>query len=108
MITALLILHSFLVLIMIGVILLQKGESGGFVSSQTNMMTARGTKNFLTRTTAIFATLFFANALFLALLIKNNSNSKRNILKAQESLIATPTMDPIEPSTTDLEKPLKS
>ena len=53
---------------MIGMILLQKSESGGLVSSSGmgGLMSARGTANFFTRTTAILAGTYFATALLLA------------------------------------------
>ena len=38
---------------MIGVVLLQKSEGGGLVSSTSGFMTGRGTANVLTRTTAL-------------------------------------------------------
>ena len=57
------VIHLMLVLGMIGVILLQKSEGGGLVSSTSGFMTGRGTANVLTRTTAILAFFFFLTSL---------------------------------------------
>jgi preprotein translocase subunit SecG len=61
-------IHLMLVLAMIGVVLLQKSEGGGFVSSTSGFMTGRGTANVLTRTTALLAAGFFITSLALSLL----------------------------------------
>ena len=51
---------------MIGVVLLQKSEGGGLVSSTSGFMTGRGTANVLTRTTALLAVGFFITSLALS------------------------------------------
>lgn len=75
MIFFLLIFHLLVTLVMIGVVLLQKGEDAGagVAANSTGMFSARGAKNILTRATAILATLFFTNCLLLAVLVKKNS-----------------------------------
>ena len=55
-----------LVLGMIAVVLLQKSEGGGLVSSTSGFMTGRGTANVLTRTTALLAVGFFITSLALS------------------------------------------
>jgi preprotein translocase subunit SecG len=60
------VIHLMLVLGMIGVILLQKSEGGGLVSSTSGFMTGRGTANVLTRTTALLAFGFFLTSLGLS------------------------------------------
>jgi preprotein translocase subunit SecG len=55
-----------LVLGLIGVVLLQKSEGGGLVSSTSGFMTGRGTANVLTRTTALLAVGFFITSLILS------------------------------------------
>jgi len=67
MLTVIIIIHLMLVLGMIGVVLLQKSEGGGLVStSNSGFMTGRGTANVLTRTTAILAVGFFVTSLALS------------------------------------------
>ena len=51
---------------MVAVVLLQKSEGGGLVSSTSGFMTGRGTANVLTRTTALLAVGFFLTSLALS------------------------------------------
>jgi len=66
MLTVVIVVHLMLVLGMIGVVLLQKSEGGGLVSSTSGFMTGRGTANVLTRTTALLAVGFFITSLALS------------------------------------------
>jgi preprotein translocase subunit SecG len=68
MLSVVIAIHLMLVLAMIGVVLLQKSEGGGLVSSTSGFMTGRGTANVLTRTTAFLAAGFFLTSLALSLL----------------------------------------
>jgi preprotein translocase subunit SecG len=72
MLSVFIAIHLMLVLAMIGVVLLQKSEGGGFVSSTSGFMTGRGTANVLTRTTALLAAGFFITSLILSLLAAHN------------------------------------
>ena len=66
MLSVIIVIHLMLVLAMIGVVLLQKSEGGGLVSSTSGFMTGRGTANVLTRTTAFLAAGFFVTSLLLS------------------------------------------
>ena len=66
MLTILIVVHLMIVLAMVGVVLLQKSEGGGLVSSTSGFMTGRGTANVLTRTTALLAVGFFLTSLALS------------------------------------------
>jgi len=66
MLTVIIVIHLMLVLAMIGVVLLQKSEGGGLISSTSGFMTGRGTANVLTRTTAFLAAGFFVTSLALS------------------------------------------
>jgi preprotein translocase subunit SecG len=68
MLSVVIAIHLMLVLALIGAVLLQKSEGGGFVSSTSGFMTGRGTANVLTRTTALLAAGFFITSLTLSLL----------------------------------------
>lgn len=70
MANVLLVAYLLIVLALIIVILLQRSEGGalGIGGGGNGMMTARGSANLLTRTTAILATLFFASAIGLTIL----------------------------------------
>jgi len=66
MLTVVIVIHLMLVLGLIGVVLLQKSEGGGLISSTSGFMTGRGTANVLTRTTALLAVGFFITSLALS------------------------------------------
>jgi preprotein translocase subunit SecG len=68
MISVIIAIHLMLVIAMIGVVLLQKSEGGGLVSSSSGFLTGRGTANVLTRTTALLAAGFFVTSLALSFL----------------------------------------
>lgn len=64
----LLIVQMIVTAAMIGVILMQRSEGGGLGvgGSSSGLMTARGAADFLTRATAILATLFVGLSIALA------------------------------------------
>jgi preprotein translocase subunit SecG len=71
--TATMILHMFLCVGIIGLVLLQRGKGAdagaGFgAGASGTVFGARGSASFLSRTTAILATLFFVTCLTLAYL----------------------------------------
>nr|WP_316654212.1 preprotein translocase subunit SecG [uncultured Gellertiella sp.] len=67
--TVLLVIYLMVVLALIGVVLIQRSEGGGLgIGGGSGFMSARGTANALTRTTAILATLFFVLALGMGIL----------------------------------------
>ena len=70
MANVLIVAYLLIVLALIAVILLQRSEGGalGIGGGGGGFMTARGSANLLTRTTAILATLFFATAIGLTVL----------------------------------------
>jgi len=74
--TILLVIHVILSLAIIGLVLLQRGKGaeagaalGGGASG--SVFGARGSANFLSRSTAILATIFFISSLALAYLASN-------------------------------------
>jgi len=65
----LIVLHLMIVLALVGVVLIQRSEGGGLgIGGGSGFMSARGTANTLTRTTAILAALFFLTSLGLSIL----------------------------------------
>src|SRR5690348_14520907 len=64
----LLIVQALIAISLIGVILMQRSEGGGLGvgGSSSGFMTARGAADFLTRSTAVLATLFIILAIALA------------------------------------------
>ena len=78
MFTFLLILHALIAASLVVVILMQRSEGGGLTGgSPSGLMTARGAADFLTRATAILASLFVLSSIFLAVLATvSNAPSK--------------------------------
>lgn len=70
MLTFLLVVHLLVTIALVGFILMQRSEGGGLTSSgsPTGLMSARGAADFLTRTTAILATIFVCLSIALAAL----------------------------------------
>jgi preprotein translocase subunit SecG len=69
--TILLVIYLMVVVALIGVVLIQRSEGGGLgIGGGSGFMSARGTANALTRTTAILAALFFVLALGMGILAR--------------------------------------
>jgi preprotein translocase subunit SecG len=100
MLTFLLVVHLLVTLGMVASILLQRSEGGGFVSSASSFMSARGSANFLTRLTAIFATLFIFLSLVLAIMAGGHSHKASIVDKIESEHGPAPTSD-IAPAAVD-------
>lgn len=70
MFTFLLVVHALIAAALVTVILMQRSEGGGLGmgGGPAGLMTARGAADFLTRATAVLATLFVLMAFLLAVL----------------------------------------
>ncbi len=69
--TVLIVIHLMIVLALVGLVLIQRSEGGGLgIGGGSGFMSARGTANALTRTTAILATLFFITSLSLGIMAR--------------------------------------
>lgn len=72
MITVVLVVHLIVATALVGVILIQRSEGGALSGlgggTMGGLMSARGTANLLTRTTAILATFFILTSVGLAIL----------------------------------------
>ncbi len=82
--TVLLVIHLLVAVFLVAVILLQRSEGGaldglGGGSGAGSFLTARGTGNLLTRTTAILATIFIATSISLSLYYKGKSSDSKSI-----------------------------
>ncbi|SPU26928.1 Preprotein translocase band 1 subunit [Candidatus Bartonella washoeensis] len=79
--TVLIVIHFLVVITLVGIILIQPSEGGGLgVSSGSGLMRTRGSKNALSRLTAILACCFFAVCIGLTV-VGSISNSGSDILK---------------------------
>jgi len=88
MTTILLTIHILIAIALVGTVLLQRNEGGGLGiggSSGGGFMTARGTANLLTRTTAILAACFFATSIGLAILAGAGTQSSSIVDEVIES-----------------------
>jgi preprotein translocase subunit SecG len=98
MMTFLLVVHILLALALIGVILMQRSEGGALgMGGGGGFMTARGSANLLTRTTAILATLFIASSILLAILAGGHSKP-RSILDSAPAPTQTAPAEPAKPA----------
>ena len=81
-----LILNIILAILLIGVILLQRTEGGalGLGVSQDNFISSRSVSSFLTKTTAIIATLFIMTSIVLTIISKEEISSTSVLEKVEE------------------------
>jgi preprotein translocase subunit SecG len=90
--TVVLVIHLILAIALVGVILLQKSEGGalgiGGGGGGGGFLSARGTANLLTRTTAFLAIAFILTSLVLAILASRE--------RGPSTILDTPT--PVAPA----------
>ena len=81
-----LITNIILAILLIGVILLQRSEGGalGLGVSQDNFISSRSASSFLTKTTAILATLFIITSISLTIISKEEFSSTSVLEKVEE------------------------
>ena len=81
-----LILNVILAILLIGVILLQRSEGGalGLGISQDNFISSRSASSFLTKTTAIIATLFIMTSISLTIISKEEISSTSVLEEVEE------------------------
>ena len=99
--TILFVIQIIVVIMMIGVILMQKTTSDGLMSgsSPDSFLTGRASANILSRTTAILATIFIINSLVMGYLV---SHTKRT-----ESVVDEVFADKTEAPKTDASTPVE-
>lgn len=101
MMTFVLVVHILLALALIGVILVQRSEGGALGmggGGGGGFMTARGSANLLTRTTAILATLFILTSIGLALMA-GGSSRPRSILDVPATSAPAEAPKPVVPQS---------
>ena len=81
-----LILNIILAILLIGSVLLQKSEGGalGIGVSQDNFISSRSAGSFLTKSTAIIATLFIITSISLTIISKENLPTKSVLESVEE------------------------
>jgi preprotein translocase subunit SecG len=92
----LIVVHVLVALTIIGLVLLQQGRGAdagaGFGGASNSVFGARGAASFLSRSTAIVATLFFITSLSLAYLAGKTDNDAHDIMDVPQ----------VDPSKRDL------
>ena len=101
--TAILVIHILVALGIIGLVLIQHGKGadagaafgGGGGGASGSVFGAQGSSNFLSRSTAILATLFFLTSLTLAYLAKSDKPAESLLerVPTTETAPATPAKD---------------
>ena len=86
-----LILIIILAILLIGTILLQRSEGGalGIGDSQDTFVSSRSAGSFLTKMTAILATLFILTSISLTLMSKDKFSNKSVLEKTEEKKDST-------------------
>ena len=81
-----LVLNIILAVLLIAVILLQRSEGGalGLGVSQDNFISSRSASSFLTKTTAIIATLFIITSISLTIISKEEISSTSVLERVEE------------------------
>ena len=105
----LLVVHVFIAVAIIGLILLQQGkgaDAGAAFGSGASgtVFGARGSASFLSRATAVLATLFFITSLSLAYLASSSAKSTASVLEKVKTEQAQPKKAP-PPGAVDETKP---
>jgi preprotein translocase subunit SecG len=95
--TPLVVLHIFVCVMLMLVVLIQPGKSGGLGAAlggagATQIFGGRGAGNFLTRTTWIAASIFFLTSVTLAYLSTSTGDSLEDL--AERSAVSAPSDAP--------------
>ena len=93
--TVLLVINIILAFILVSLILLQKSEGGalGIGVSQENLMFSKTAGNFMTKTTAVVATLFIICSLALTIVSRGDLVPTNSVLDTiEEKTEDTPTI----------------
>tara|TARA_A100000164_G_scaffold90081_1_gene77802 strand:+ start:2196 stop:2501 length:306 start_codon:yes stop_codon:yes gene_type:complete len=84
--TILIVANIVLAIVLIIIVLLQRSEGGalGLGLSQDNFASSRSVGNFLTKTTAIIATLFIISSISLVVLSRGDLEETQSVLEKIE------------------------
>jgi preprotein translocase subunit SecG len=101
--TPLVVLHIFVCLMLMLVVLIQPGKSGGLGAAlggagATQIFGGRGAGNFLTRTTWIAASIFFLTSVTLAYLSTSTGDSLEDLAKRSAASAPSDAPKPADPA----------
>lgn len=109
--TALLVIHILVALGIVGLVLIQHGKgadagaafgAGAAGGASGSVFGAQGSGNFLSRSTAMLATVFFLTSLSLAYLAKNVEGEKSLMERTQEA----PVEQVVQPEPAETDAPV--
>jgi len=104
----LMVVQAIVAALLVGVILMQKSEGGGLGTggSPSGFMSARGAADFLTRTTAILATVFVVLSIVLAAMAANTSGGRTIDTSLKREAPVQAPVDPLAPAPAAGEAPV--
>lgn len=108
MYNALLIFFLLISILLIGCIMLQQGKGADAATSfgasaSTSLFGSNGSGNFMTRMTAVLATLFFIISLVLGSIVSNKNSEWENLNQPVKSKQMKKEESPVnKPATTDI------
>ena len=81
-----LVINIMSAIVLVGIILLQKSEGGalGIGASQDSFMSSRSASSFLTKSTAIIATVFIISSISLTIISKEEFSSTSVLEKVED------------------------
>jgi preprotein translocase subunit SecG len=101
MFTFLLVVHAIIAALLVAVILMQRSEGGGLTTggSPSGLMSARGAADFLTRATAVLATLFILMSIGLAFVAasRHSTTIDTSLQRAPTAPVTLPSSAPAAP-----------
>ncbi len=106
----LIIIHVIACVVLIGLVLIQRGRGSGLVESFQGVESMFGTKTnaFLTRTTTVLSVVFFFTCLALAVLSVRQSRSLMSNIKAQTQVPAAQGAPPEKSAVTQPQAPVQA
>ena len=113
--TVLQIVHIFVAIGIVGLVLIQHGKgadagaafgAGAAGGASGSVFGAKGSGNFLSRTTAILATIFFLTSLSLAYFTRGTDEPKSLLDTIPETEVVAPALD--QPETSDMPRQMNS
>lgn len=95
----LVVIQVIVALAIIGLVLLQQGKGADMgaafgAGASGTLFGARGSANFLTRMTAVLATIFFVTSLTLAYLVNQGAGKSESVLDQLPATTITPIVEP--------------
>ena len=107
MMTFFIVIHVFACVVLITLVLIQRGRGAGLVESFAGVESMFGTKTsaFLTRTTTIMSVVFFMTCLALAVLSVRQSKSLMRDVRSVKSKAEAVKVETVKPETVKPEAP---